>query len=631
VLSFSPILNRELLTFLRRKRAFGGLLLFLVVLAGATGMCWWTSLQQGNVIARDLLSRSLFHTVMITQLIAFSCYALILTCTKINGERDEKTLDLLVTAPLSSLHVILAKYVAALTVIVLLVFASAPFLGLCFLLGGVSGREVLSAYTIVVLAVLAYGMVGMACSALFRKNYVALAAGFLVVLFFYLGDFLLSALILETMGVRTTPNSWAFGIVFVMFLTTSPLGAYIVACSLESPPPMPFAPPVMLLHIIGQVSVFIISFLIAWRGFRLIAGRAERRARRRKDLLSLARTDENQGDAVDVPNRPPSRTKRRRAISDRINPVYARENRLFLSRRWKHRLLRYAAVAVVFFVVRSFFTDMFPRRSYSFENMCVLGVMIAIAAALFVPFLAARMVTSERETGSLPLLVATPLRPRQVLLGKLAVVLKYSFAMILLFSFLVAMTSFALPIATSGGSGNKPLALAQGMNAWVTSYGILLRDWVKILLPLLVIALYFATVGLFYSVVCRKTVAAIAWTYGTILILAFSPFFVLLLFGLSPRSEDLIKPASSLFPIVSPVFYFIPEESVNLMWYKNGLWTAVLSYCTVMCMVCGVIYTVTETIFRQKYYYSEMPLAHLEGASDQPSQPQSASQDSPAQ
>jgi ABC-type transport system involved in multi-copper enzyme maturation permease subunit len=602
MLSFSPILNRELLTFLRRKRAFGGLLLFLVVLAAATGICWWTSLLQGNVTARDLLSRRLFHTVMITQLIAFSCYALILTCTKINGERDEKTLDLLVTAPLSSLHVVLAKYVSALTVIVLLVFASAPFLGLCFLLGGVSGREVLSAYTIVVLAVLAYGMVGMACSALFRKNYVALGAGFLVVLFFYIGV-LLSALILETMGVHLTTNSWAFGLAFGMFLTTSPLGAYIVACSLQPPPPMPFVPPVMLLHTIGQMSVFIVSLLIAWRGFCVIAGRAERRARRRKDLSSLARGEEKQGDVAALPAKPPSRAKRRRAIGDRINPVYARENRLFLSRRWKHRLLRYAAAAVVFFAVGSLFREMFLGRSYSFENMCVLGVMIAIAAALFVPFLAARMVTSERETGSLALLVATPLRPRQVLWGKLAVVLKYSFAMILLFSFLVTMMSFALPIATSGGSGYKPLTLRQGADALVTSYGILLRDWVKIVLPLLVIALYFATVGLFYSVVCRKTVAAIAWTYGTILILAFSPFFIFLLFGFSPRSDDLTTAASTLFPIVSPAFYFIPEESVNLMWYKNGLWTAVLSYCTVMCMVCGVIYMATESIFAHKYYW----------------------------
>jgi ABC-type transport system involved in multi-copper enzyme maturation permease subunit len=580
MLLVSPILNRELLTFLRRKRAFGGLLLFLVVLAGAAGTCWWTSLMQGNVTARDLLSRSLFHTVMITELIIFSCYALILTCTKINGERDEKTLDLLVTAPLSSLHVILAKYVAALTVIVLLVFASAPFLGLCFLLGGVSGREVLSAYLIILLAVLAYGMVGMACSTLFRKNYVALAVGFLVVLFLYFGDAVLLTVVLEAIDKLLPTNSSA--VAFAIVYLTSPLAVYVVTNSLLPIQAMRFVSAALPLHIVGQVSVLIISFLIAWRGFRVIAGRTERAARTRRSFFSLGRRKEDRGDAAVAPIKAPPRPKRRRPIGDRINPVYVRENRLFLSRRWKHRLVRYGAAAVVFLVIRSLSMGIFPTRSYSFADcMCLLGVIMAIVAGIFVPFLAARTVTSERETGSLPLLVVTPLRPRQVLLGKMAVVLRYSFGMILIFSFLLIMTS-ARPSKVS--------------------YGRLLYDWIKILPPLFIIALYFATVGLFFSVVCRKTVAAIAWTYGTILILAFSPFFVFLFFGFSPRSEDLIKAASTLFPIVSPGFYFLPDVQINFLWHNNNEWAFVISYCMVMFMVCAVIYGAAENIFARKYY-----------------------------
>jgi len=263
----SPILNRELLTFLRTKRAFGGLLLFLLVLSAAAGICWWATLSGGGWRDRDILSRNLFTTVTIAQLLIFSAYALILTCTTVNSERDTKTLDLLVSAPLSSLHIVLAKYTAALTVILLLVLASAPVLSLCFLLGGVGWQELVSAYCIILLAVLSYGMVGMACSTVCRKNYGALMAGFLLAAWLYCGVTLLSLVFLEWADLLAGSSSE--DIILGVFETTSPLGAYMAANSMLGMPAPYLGASAVVLHAIFQLSVFVVSFLVAWLGFRI--------------------------------------------------------------------------------------------------------------------------------------------------------------------------------------------------------------------------------------------------------------------------------------------------------------------------------------------------------------------------
>jgi ABC-type transport system involved in multi-copper enzyme maturation permease subunit len=582
----SPILNRELLTFLRAKRAFVGLLVFLVILAGAAVICWWAALSAGMAYNRDLLSRSLFYTVTITQLFIFSAYALILTSTKINAERDEKTFDLLVTAPLSSVHIVLAKYASALAVILLLVFASAPVLSLCFLLGGVSRQQVLWTYHIILLAILSYGMLGMACSTVCRKNYVALMSGFILALMCYGGLALLIRLLLhlvwpdrEPILAGMKPEEFAVAI----FVTTSPIGAYLVGIAGTLGAPIPLKPIHFLaLHTAFQVLVFVISFVVAWQGFRSLAGRRAETPRRKFRFTLWDRKTDAVAPKEAAP-KPATRSRRHRPINDWLNPVFAREHRMFLSRRWKHRLIRYALVAVVFLIVWS----MFSESNYTFDEfMCPLGITTTLLMGLFAPFLAARAVTSERETNSLPLLVVTPLRPLQVLLGKTAVTLFHAFRFVLLFTLILVLTAAARP---RGGE-------------WK-----LLSDWAKILGPLFAILLYFVSVGTLFSVLCRRTVTAVVLTYATIIALASIPLFLGIIsaiavhFPIGGNDKPLGALSTLLIPITSPGFYFAPMKEVN-HWYQNSQWGTALGYSAVMLFVsCGIL-LFAEIKFARKYY-----------------------------
>jgi len=589
MLLLSPILNRELLTFLRSKRAFGGLLLFLLILSAAAGICWWATLLGGRVTERDLLSRNLFYTITIVQLLIFSLYALILTCTRINAERDEKTLDLLVTAPLSILHIILAKYAAALTVILLLVVASVPALSLCFLLGGVSAKEVLSTYSIILLAVLTYGMIGMACSTIFRKNYVSLGVAFVVYVIFYYGAGVITYLFLNIIDLEIVKIPDHETIAEGVLMTTSPFGAYAVANSAMGLP-MPLRPLIILiLHTAFQVLTIVVSFLIAWLGLRSLAGRTSQGYQRR-ELRRASRESFRAASQVAAGTTKRSWLWRRdRPIGDRINPVFAREDRLFLSRRWKHRLLRYALAAGAFLLGWAILAEaLAPRQNYSFENfMLPLGAMTVVLLIIFVPLLAARAVTSECETHSLPLLVVTPLRPGQVLLGKMVVVLKHSFRAVLLFTFLLVLISTELP---AGG------------------YWQILLDWIRIVPPLFAILFCFISLGLFFSVLCRRTVTAVVLTYAIILTLALAPFITMMVLDvtsyMSNAPERLGFRAWFRFvtPIISPGFFFVNDSGVNF-WHANHLWRNILGYSAVMLIPSIALFLLAEFRFARMYYY----------------------------
>lgn len=569
----SPILNRELLTFLRAKRAFVGLALFLLVLAIASTVCWWATQLGSGLAKRDVLSRTLFITVTMAQLFIFSAYALILTCTKINAEQDAKTFDLLASLPMTSLHIILAKYGAALVVIVLLVVASAPFLSLCFLLGGVGWQETLSAYCIIMVTVLTYGMMGVACSTVCRKNYVALFAAFLLGLFLYVG---VPALVVFA------HDSWVqhlFPIVrneaFLLGVTqiASPFFAYGAECTDMFRGARLGLPYPLVWYSAFHFLVFIAAFLIALFGFRSMAGgraTSKRSGRGRRVLRRRKR-------GAAEPTAPPPRRRRFRSIGDRVNPIYAREDRLFLSRRWKHRLVRYALAVIAFLILWGLIGGVYGGGNrYKFgEQMCFLGFSTTFLVCLLVPLMAARMITIERETHTLPLLAVTRLSPTQIMVGKTLVLVKHAFRAEAVFTFLL-LWSFSRHMLYGG--------------IWR-----ILGDWIKVLIPIFAITVFVASIGLFFSVLFRKTVTAIVISYGVIVFLAFSPAIAFIIYELLQETlhfgrvrflEDQVFNFFS--PIVSPVTYFIPENELN-HWHENDKLSTMITYTALMLTLSGGI------------------------------------------
>lgn len=567
MLLVSPIFNRELLRFLRSKHAFGGLLLFLVVLSIAAGMCWWATLATGWATERDLLSRRLFIAITLAQLVIFSGYTLILTCTKINAEREEGTFDLLASTRLSSLHIILAKYMAALTALLLLAVASIPALSLCFLLGGVDWHDVLSAYQILFLTVLAYGMMGIACSTIFRKNYVALIAGFmLALLFYFVGGF----------ARQLVPFAYDKSI-GVFLEVTSPLGAYTEVI-LNAVPKSPRSA-VLMSHTLFDLYLFVIALLVAWYGFRSMAGQPTRALQR--DELWKAFSQGKRAKRVWFPGianadyYPPP-------FVDGANPVVEREDRVLTSLRRRVRPIHVLCAGVPLLAVAGVLGRI--SETYEMSLTSSVGVATSILAALVATVLAATSVTREYEARTMELLAGTLLTPFEILAGKFYALYRRAFVASIAVSFVL----FVL-------FGKWSLfALIRGV------FGCLV-----ILVPLSVIILFYASVGLFFSVMCRKSVSAIALSYATLAGLAAFPWVVATVYwiaALTVFGGDYYFEGLSFFaPLASPCLYFLPSKELNF-WYANPGFGHMIGFCLLVLGISIVILAAAKARFELMLY-----------------------------
>jgi len=119
--------------------------------------------------------------------------------------------------------------------------------------------------------------------------------------------------------------------------------------------------------------------------------------------------------------------------------------------------------------------------------------------AIVTPAITAGEISGEREKQTYEMLMTTPLSPARILWGKL-------FASI---SFILLVILAAIPMAS--------LVFIFG--------GVALRDMLKALLTLIIIAVFFGVIGLFFSALFKRTGTATIASYFTIGLLFLWPLF----------------------------------------------------------------------------------------------------------
>jgi len=176
-----PLLRRELRSFLRSARPFWILFFFLALLMAIMGVSWGEFLKAWSP-AMNLTGamRGMFFTLAQGHLYFLVFFIPFLTAPSLVSERENGTLELLLSSPLSPFQVVVAKLLAPLVFVFLLLLAGTPVLALCLIGGGLSLQEIASVYLYFLFITLAYGSVGLYCSTLFAKTWqVMLAAAFL--------------------------------------------------------------------------------------------------------------------------------------------------------------------------------------------------------------------------------------------------------------------------------------------------------------------------------------------------------------------------------------------------------------------------------------------------------------------
>jgi ABC-type transport system involved in multi-copper enzyme maturation permease subunit len=381
----NPVLQRELLVNLRMGRAFVLLLLYQALLGAVVYFAWpqdtRLDLTAGSASVQQ--TKRLVDLFFIGQFVLASMMAPSFAAGSITGEKERKTYEMLLASPLKPAAIVLGKLVASLTHLGVLIFASLPIVMLCLPLGGVSLYEVLAAYLGLILSVVSFGMISVACSAYFQRTSASLVVSYLLIL------------PLAILGVLLWRNLADQGIFRLMLITTV-LPAVSAALCIA----LFFNTSALLLHPpdVGSEGKEVVDL--------------EQEAQQAVGLV--IQRDQ-------FPDRLFAPPKREDLMEDDANPVYDKEIRseIFSQGTLMLRLVIQVSMllAIPFMAVCLY---IWPENAKWYISYVVMFNM------LVGPVFSAGSVTSERERETLDLLLTTTITPWQILWGKLIAGLRVS-------------------------------------------------------------------------------------------------------------------------------------------------------------------------------------------------------------
>ena len=177
----NPVLQRELLVNLRTPRAFVLLFLYQGLLALVVYFAWPQDARL-DLTSNPTAARNLVDLFFLGQYLLASLMVPSFAAAAITGEKERKTYEMLLASPLRPAAIVLGKMVAALTHLAVLIFSSLPIVMLCLPLCGVSLWEVLAAYLGLIVSVITFGMISVACSGFFNRTAASLVVSYLLIL-----------------------------------------------------------------------------------------------------------------------------------------------------------------------------------------------------------------------------------------------------------------------------------------------------------------------------------------------------------------------------------------------------------------------------------------------------------------
>ena len=192
-MKINPILKKELILGSRSIKfpialmCYGGLmaLIALVFLAVSNANSYTgTDFQTTTMI---------FLVLAFIQMAAICLIMPVLTAGSISGERERQTLDLLLTAPIRSITVVLGKLSSSLCNMILFIISSLPAMTLAFLYGGIQWKFLFVFLVAILVTALFCGAIGIWCACVFKKTILSIVMTLVVEAAFFFGTIALVA------------------------------------------------------------------------------------------------------------------------------------------------------------------------------------------------------------------------------------------------------------------------------------------------------------------------------------------------------------------------------------------------------------------------------------------------------
>lgn len=402
------ILRRELIAILRTRKALAVQLVMAITFTLLIALRWPTD---SRVDLSGASAQGVFRLFGYGLLAATVLLSPIFPATSIVMERRRGTLALLLNSPLTSRSIYAGKLFGVLGFAGLLLAVTLPAAAACYAMGGISfSQQLLVLYALLIVVTVQYASLGLFVSSLASSADSAVRVTYGCVL-----------------GMAL------FSLVPYFFLQDSGGDLAMLSGWLRCLSPVPAVMEIVGQGDIGSSQIWqgttaVVRYLIL-AVITIVIFQAYTITRLQHHLLDRARSQGKITDDSGMGVRAARRVffvvdpnRRSRGISGWVNPVMVKE---FRSRRFgrSHWMLRLVGICAVLSLFLAFSVT---TGAVQWELEVVGGPLVLLQVVLlviFMPSLAAGLISSEQEGGAWPLLRATPLSGGRIVRGKLMSVL----------------------------------------------------------------------------------------------------------------------------------------------------------------------------------------------------------------
>jgi ABC-type transport system involved in multi-copper enzyme maturation permease subunit len=186
-----PILEKELLVSSRQRRNYILRSVYVLVLLCFVVVTWVTSITaaKGSAVFRAAMMSAVATTVVMAiawfQFVSLQVVSVVMLSDSISAEIRKKTLDTLVTTPITSVQIVMGKLCSKLPGLVILLAASMPVLAVVRGMGGVPWGFLTASLCVTVTAVIFAASVSLVLSTVRQQAYSVIVAALGVMFLLY--------------------------------------------------------------------------------------------------------------------------------------------------------------------------------------------------------------------------------------------------------------------------------------------------------------------------------------------------------------------------------------------------------------------------------------------------------------
>lgn len=193
----NPVLKKELKTKMRTWKTPAIISIYIILISGLFSLVFFETLGSNSYRGgfRPDFLRDMYMILITFQMFLILFIVPATTSSSISGERERRTLDLIVGTRLSSFSIVLGKLMSSLAQIILLIVVSIPIISIMFLFGGFSISNIILLFVYYIIIAIFFGSIGVFTSAFFKKTTTSTIMSYIITLFLTGGTLVISALL----------------------------------------------------------------------------------------------------------------------------------------------------------------------------------------------------------------------------------------------------------------------------------------------------------------------------------------------------------------------------------------------------------------------------------------------------